>query len=149
MVDLPVFAKQFSAFGRDLRRRSKNFLPRNAGRWTRLSQTIVQTDVYDVYSPSDYVRTGDFKRSVHAYLPDESNTRVMFIDSDPTIAKAKLAPGGYGPYIAGEGPGIGFLQRTVPDQFPRDFPGAIFIAVKADAESRFQTEVVDKALAKL
>jgi len=125
------------------------FLPRNQKRFERLSQQVVQLTVYDVYSPIKYDRTGDFKRSIHAYFPEKGNTKVMFIEPDPTVSKAKLNPGGYGKYIAGEGPGIGFLAYTVPSEFPRDFPEAIHQAVEADALHRFQTEVVDKALAKL
>jgi hypothetical protein len=156
MIDLPVFAMQFSAFGRDLRRRSKEFLPRNQGRWTRLSQAVMQTTVYDVYSPVKYEHTGNLKESTIAYLPDPSNTKVMFIEpvwdargGAEATSPAKLGTGGYGKYVAGEGPGIGFLARTVPSEFPRDFPEALFQAVEADALSRFQTEVVDKALLKL
>ncbi len=119
------------------------------GRTTRLAQQVVQTQVYDVYSPRSYERTFNLKKSVRAHLPDENNTKVMFIDSDPNVAKAKLAPGGYGKFVAGEGPGIGFLAYTVPSEFPRHFPEAIYQAVKSDLERRFQTEVVDKALAKL
>jgi hypothetical protein len=149
VVTLPEFSRNFSAMGRDLRRRVKEFLPRNMGRTTRLAQQVVQVHVYDVYSPRSYERTYNFRKSVRAHLPDENNTKVMFIDSDPTIAKAKLVPGGYGPFIAGEGPGIGFLASTVPSEFPRHFPEAIYLAVKSDLERRFETEVVDKALAKL
>lgn len=149
MLTLPEYSKRFTAFHRDLRRRSKEFLPRNKGRVTRLSQAVVQTTVYDVYVPVSYQRTFDLKKSMRAYLPDEGNTKVMFVDSDPDIAKAKLDPGGYAKFVAGEGPGIGFLARTVPHLFPRDFPGAIYIAVRADLTKRFATEVVDKALAKL
>lgn len=149
MVDLPVFAKQFSAFSRDLRRRVREFLPRNQGRLTRLSQAVMQTTVYDVYEPVSYQRTYDLKKGTRAYLPDPSNPMVMFIEPDPLVAKAKLDPGGYPKYVAGEGPGIGFLARTVPSEFPREFPEAIYQAVQIDLFRRFETEVVDKALAKL
>lgn len=149
MVTLPIFVKSFTAFHRDLRRRVREFLPRNEGRLTRLSQAVVQTTVYNVYSPTQYERTGDLKRSMRAYLPDKGNTKVMFIDSDTDVAKAKFGAGGYAKYVAGEGPGIGFLRRTVPSQFPRHFPEAIFQAVKTDVHGRFTTEVVDKALVKL
>jgi hypothetical protein len=153
MDTLPELSEHFSAFTRDLKRRIREFLPRNAGRLTRLSQAVMQTTVYDVYDPKVYERTFRLKKSMRAHLPDQANTKVMYIESAwegyTFNAHAKLSPGGYAKYVAGEGPGIGFLVRTVPSEFPRDFPGAIFMAVEADILPRFETEVVDKALAKL
>jgi hypothetical protein len=114
----------------------------------------MQTTVYDAYSPVEYERTFDLKKSTRAYLPDKSNTKVMFIEPvwDAAIggvtSHAKIGGGGYGKYVAGE-PSIGFLIHTVPSEFPRHFPDAIFQAVKTDVIPRFTTEVVDKALAKL
>ena len=153
VVNLPVFALRFSGFYRDLRRRSKEFLPRHQKRFERLSQAAIQVSVYDVYSPVSYERTGDLKGSTHAYFPEKGNTKVMFIEpmfeGHTTVSRAKIGSGGYGKYVAGEGPGIGFLARTVPSEFPRDFPEAVHQAVEADAIHRFQATVVDKALTKL
>jgi hypothetical protein len=155
MVDLDIFVKNFTAMHRDLRRRVREFLPRNQGRLTRLSQAVMQTTVYDVYTPVEYERTYALKKSTRAYIPDRSNPKVMFIEPvwDASVggvtSHAKFGSGGYGKYVAREGPGIGFLAHTVPSEFPRDFPEAIFQAVKADVHGRFTTEVVDKALNKL
>lgn len=150
MDDLQTFSKRFSLMGRNLRRTVREFLPRERGRLERLAKATVQAKVYDVYSPTSYVRTFDFKDSIRAYLPDESNPLVLFIDSDPSVAPAKLnyIRDGYAQFIAGEGPGIGFLARTVPDAFPRAFHDAIYQNVTADIFHRFETKI-DKVLAKL
>jgi len=147
-VDLPTFAKEFSAFARDVRRAIKEFLPREKGRFERLAKAVVQTSVYDVWSPTVYERTYDFKNSIRAYLPNESNPYELWIDSDPQVARAKLdyVKDGYAQFIAGEGPGIGFLSNEW--NFPRKFHVDIHRAVSADATKRFNARI-DKAFAKL
>lgn len=133
-----------------MRRHIKQFLPQEKGRYTRIAIATVDTSVYQAYTPIEYERTGNLKKSMRAYFPDEGNTQELHIDSDPAIATAIL-PGssaGYGPYVAGEGPGIGFLARTAPQVFPREFHEQIFNNLSAEVPHRFM-EKIDKIIAKL
>jgi len=150
MSSLSEFSIRFSAFGRAMRRTMKEFLPLEKGRYERLAKATVQSVVYDAYTPVEYVRTGNLKKSMRAYLPDESNTKIMFIDSDPSIAPAKLPyiSDGYPQFVAGEGPGIGFLTRTAPQVFPRAFHEAIYNNLSAEVPHRMM-EKLDKVIAKL
>ena len=145
---LAQFSIDFNAFKRAFRRKLKTFLPEEKGRLERLSKATVQAFVYDVYDPVEYIRTGNLKESIRAYHPDESNTKVLYIDSNPAVAPALLAgpSKGYAPYVAGEGPGIGFLAMSIPSEFPRQFHEGIFINVSSEVFHRFQTKI-DKVLA--
>ena len=150
MGDVAEFSKKFSAFARAFRYKIKTFLPEEQGRLTRLSQATVQAFVYDVYEPVVYERTYNLKKSVKAHFPDESNTQELWIDSDPQIATAILSgpSKGYGPYVAGEGPGIGFLAWSLPSEFPRQFHEGIFLNVASDVFHRVEMKF-DKVIAKL
>jgi len=150
MSSLSEFSRDFNAFKRNMVRTIRGFLPAEKGRLQRLARATVQTSVYDVYSPTVYERTGRLKKSIRAYLPDESNPLVLYIDSDPGVAPAKLGyiKDGYAQFVAGEGPGIGFLARTVPQLFPRPFHESIYRIVDAEVNHRFM-EKIDRVIAKL
>ena len=148
MSSLSEFSKRFSAFGREMRRTMKEFLPKEAGRYERIWKATVQATVYDVYTPVEYERTGNLKKSGRAYLPNESDTKTLFIDSDPGIAIAKMPyiKDGYAQFVAGEGPGIGFLNTA--QGFPREFPEAVYNILGAEVPNRLM-EKLDKVIAKL
>ena len=148
MSSLSDFSKRFSAFGREMRRTIKEFLPKEAGRYERIWKATVQATVYDAYTPVEYERTGDLKKSGRAYLPNEGDTKTLFIDSDPGIAVAKMPyiTDGYAQFVAGEGPGIGFLNTA--QGFPREFPEAIYNILSVEAPNRLM-EKLDKVIAKL
>ena len=150
MATLQEFSIKFSAFGRNLRKELKTFLPRERGRYLRIYQESIRTNVYDAYTPVSYERTYNLMKSARAYLPEENNPMVLFIDSDASVAPAKLAGtvGGYPQFVAGEGPGIGFLWRTVPDAFPREFTEPVFQIIQNEITYRL-IDRVDKVIAKL
>ena len=150
MSSLSEFSIRLSAFGRAMRRQIKTFLPQEQGRYQRIAVATVETSVYQAYTPIVYERTGNLKRSMRAHFPDEGNTQVMFIDSDPSVAPAILAGSseGYGPYVAGEGPGIGFLALSAPQVFPREFHEQIFNNLSAEVPHRLM-EKFDRIIAKL
>ncbi len=149
-MTLQEFSKRFSAFGRGIRKEVRTFLPRERGRYERIYREAIRTSVYDASSPVSYVRTGGLLRSARAYLPEPSNPLLLFIDSNPSDVPAKLdyIRDGYAQFVAGEGPGIGFLERTVPDLFPKPFHDIAFQIIENEAHQRFAARI-DKQIAKL
>jgi len=118
-----------------------------------MAKETVRTTVYNAYSPKSYERTFRLLKSMRAYLPEPENPMVLFIDSDPSKdsgapAKLNYIQDGYAQFVAGEGPGIGFLERTSADVFPRPFHDAIFQNVQNEIFHRFQDRI-DKQLTKL
>lgn len=111
---------------RDLTYAARDFLKQEKPRILKHVQEIVKTTVYEVYRPKYYMRTYDLYRSMRAEV--QTDPHEMLIDSDPEIAQAKTVEGGYAKFVAGEGPGIGFLrpfygvgENLRPSYFPRRF----------------------------
>lgn len=150
MLTMQQFSRRWSSFARGLRREVRTFLPRERGRLERIHKESIRTNVYNAYSPRSYERTFRLLKSARAYLPEPENPMVLFIDNDPDVAPAKLdyIRDGYPQFVAGEGPGIGFLARTSADVFPRAFHDATFQIIENEIFHRFQ-ERIDKQLAKL
>lgn len=134
METLASFSRRFRVFRRKVERTVDNFLPRNQKRTENLMKEVVRTTVYAVYTPARYDRTYDLLKSMRAIFPTEGNTREMHVISDPDIAAAKTVSGGYGRFVAGEGPGIGFLNTE--QNFPRPFPDAAYPIIAADLFQR-------------
>lgn len=114
---------------------TRDFLKREEPRIKKHVHEIVKTTVYDIYEPQEYKRTENLLKSMRTQLITPYH---LLIDSDPDIAK-NLSSGKnrgthYAPFVAGEGPGIGFLrpfygvgENVRPSYFPRRFHEHIVI----------------------
>ena len=137
--------------GAKFRFETKAFLKNEASRIEEHARQIVQTTVYDVYSPTVYIRTNHLKESMKTTM---YHPWLLHLTSDPTIAETVWpkagAYGGYGKYVAGEGPGIGFLSRNLAaSTFPRPFhygitslSSSIYNNLERDLRQRFIDRVV-------
>lgn len=98
-----------------------NFLRSQRRKIKAHTREIVKRVVYDVYRPVKYVRTYALSRSVDVVIKDDP--LIADIIFNPDLAPAKTVPGGYQKFVAGEGPGIGFLREKYPSGpgFPRAF----------------------------
>lgn len=155
MTELAQFARRFDSFRRSVTSIGETFLPQEQPRIQKITEQTVQAVVYDVYEPTIYDRTYNLKRSMRTYFPNGGNPRELWVDSDPEIAKAKYAEGGYPKFVAGEGPGIGFLKTSYgegdavrPSHFPREFHDAIYWILLKELPHRVE-ERIDKAIARL
>lgn len=109
-------SKRISAAVRLSRRRSAEFLKAEVKPISRHVNEVVDTHVYRVYKPSVYIRSYRLKESMTVTAVGDYE---IVIDSDPAVAPAKSGAGGYPKYVAGVGPGIGFMKRE--HSFPREF----------------------------
>lgn len=151
-VTLSDMAGRIKRFTGSLERRSAGFLKNQQPKLENLSKAVVKTTVYDVYEPQVYWRTWRMYESIRAHFPNPGDPFELWIDSDPDIAPAKRASFGYPVFVAGEGPGIGFLQTEYagqPSGFPREFHIHIWRAVSAELPARFEDYVIDPAMLKV
>jgi len=110
---------------RELNYTTRDFLKKEKPRVEKHVQEIMKATVYDIYQPQEYKRTYNLMKSMRAELVNDYE---MLIDSDPDIAKNPKSDVHYAPFVAGEGPGIGFLkpfygvgENIRPSHFPRRF----------------------------
>jgi hypothetical protein len=137
-------------------KRSENFLKKEQANIQRHAREIVRATVYDVYEPVVYVRTNKLYESITAHFPNAGNPRELWVESDITVAPAKAAEGGYAKFVAGEGPGIGFLRTEYgagesrrPSYFPRKFhegmvqlSSSIYGNLAADLQRKYVEDVL-------
>jgi len=145
--------------GRDLRYAARDFLTKEQPRVLKHVQEIVRTTVYDIYEPLEYIRTDNLYKSMRATV--QADPYEMLIDSNPEVAKNPKSDVHYAPFVAGEGPGIGFLkpfygvgENIRPSYFPRKFhehivmmASSVYSNLEADLTKKL-TKRVDRILGK-
>lgn len=103
---------------RRLQKVINNFLRSERRKIKAHSRDIIITTVYNVYEPAKYRRTYALLESADVVINEDP--LVADIIFNPEVAPAKTAIGGYPRFVAGEGPGIGFLRTHGPG-FARPF----------------------------
>lgn len=155
--NMTPFRLGFLKAARELNYATRDFLKKERPRILKHAQEIVRTTVYDIYTPEEYVRTDNLYNSMRAEL---ENPYQLLIDSDPDIAKnlssGKHSGTHYAPFVAGEGPGIGFLkpfygvgENIRPSYFPRKFhehivmmSSSIYNNLEADLNAKLENRIV-------
>jgi hypothetical protein len=119
---------------REVMKADANFLEKEKPRLEKHVQKKVEQSVYHTpFRPKVYIRTMKLLKSMRVYFPNASDKHTLFIDSNPNTARAIDNSGGYARFVAGEGPGIGFLKpvytgengKTRKSYFPRRWHEAI------------------------
>ena len=145
--NLTSFRLAFLKAARELNYTTRDFLKKEKPRVKKHVLEIMKTTVYDVYQPQEYKRTYNLMNSMRAELVSDYE---MLIDSDPDVAKNPKSGVHYAPFVAGEGPGIGFLkpfygvgENIRPSYFPRRFHehivmmgSSIYSNLEADLSAR-------------
>ena len=132
---------------RELNYTTRDFLKKEKPRVEKHVQEIMKATVYDIYQPQEYKRTYNLMKSMRAELVNDYE---MLIDSDPDIAKNPKSDVHYAPFVAGEGPGIGFLkpfygvgENIRPSYFPRRFHEHI-VMMGSSVYSNLQADLSDR-----
>jgi hypothetical protein len=149
-------AKEWIRVPGKIRTVARNFLPKRERRMLAHAKEVVKVTVYDVYDPTDYERTFRLMDSITVWTGRGGGAESFaLIYSNPATAPALHASGGYPKFVAGKGPGIGFLEPVYggaeaprPSYFPREFHNAwetastsIYRNLEADLSRELDDEI--------